>query len=110
MSCESGSLFYKISTIVPKDQARKIHVLAPNPKKGRHYPKGKPDVLIREITGRKSIEKYTGLDKVPSNNALLLIRFQQEVYMPSFFKRMSESLNRSEEHTSELQSHVNLVC
>jgi len=99
MSCESGGLFYKISTIVPKDQARKIHVLAPNPKKGRHYPKGKPDVLIREITGRKSIEKYTGLDKVPPNNALLLIRFQQGVNMPHFFKRMSESLNQTDPQT-----------
>src|SRR5437588_3248340 len=50
----------------------------------------------------------TAVDEATAENALELIDVEYEV-LPAYFDP-EESMKRSEEHTSELQSHSDLVC
>src|SRR2546430_7417511 len=57
---------------------------------------------------RASLWRYLNRRRLPSKAPVLHITVQSD--NPEFLRVMTELLERSEEHTSELQSQSNLVC
>src|SRR5260370_31889855 len=58
---------------------------------------------------RSTLFPYTTLFRSPSNSAIARALFFQGGNVPDVSSQFLR-LQRSEEHTSELQSHLNLVC